>query len=961
MQTVKIPSVGYLALALALSMVPASAFAQSIAEPTVPSVPSVPTPVVIDPPEEPIKPLAGNIDPFAGHIDPFRGHIDPFGGRINPFSGTIDPFAGNIDPFAGNIDPFAGQVPLLTSDNTSRFWGEFASSWANTDNLLASLNGQVPNTINNASVSRQIEDLGLKSESFWGKRVNLKTGKSFRDGFINPLLSRFGVSLSNPETFQRLTASQRSALAFAWYDGLMEFSGTDHVDHWMGTVRWNPSITKIQGSGADSIIGLLDGSIRGDSAVQSNLMSSGGYANGANAHGSAVISLIIGAHDGMGVQGIAPNASVVAYNPFDATGTASWADIRKGILDLKNKNASVINLSLGNPGYTFHPAWNSTLNGTMLRAVSGDTVYVFAAGNDGSTQTRNIEWNQGSNAALIVVGSINPNETISSFSNRPGSACFVRRGVCTAGNELMNRFIVAPGELILVSDGHGGVTRMSGTSFAAPLVSGAITLLHDRWQWLTKYPNETAEIILSTARDLGAPGVDPIYGRGVLDVQASQSPINFSSLEFYEYDKKTVGKGKARNVTELRSGGISGAWEAEETFFYLIEKIGATQRDFAVPLSKRLIGQKTSVNGSAEYFQSYVSAKFQDWIKNGGKFSDVASYTAPDRGGWNFAMQASNPVAIANGQRIVAFPQTSLTFSDPSGRLTLSGGHGEGVRTLLGATGFGLRSDYDVSNGGVNPLLGFASGGAFVDADVAIAQNLKIAAGFTEKTLDHSRNPLSSQAQRQNLIGVESYRANAFNFRLTHKASDTATFTLGYTKLHELNGLLGVQSTMSSDLDAGSSSDTITLGANIELPQNFSIAASATGAVSRAAQNQSLNTAGRGVISSAYSVSLTKKGFLGKNDSIRLSFTQPLHIEKGTMEFTSVQIIDRSTGELGAVTQRFDITEKSRRLSSEILYSIPLTKTGEMSLFGRADYRLNSSKSQTVDGLVIGGRVRLAF
>ena len=67
----------------------------------------------------------------------------------------------------------------------------------------------------------------------------------------------------------------------------------------------------------------------------------------------------------------------------------------------------------------------------------------------------------------------------------------------------MNRFIVAPGELILVSDGKGGVTRMSGTSFSAPLVAGAIALIHDRWPWLKKYPRDVAKILLESATDLG--------------------------------------------------------------------------------------------------------------------------------------------------------------------------------------------------------------------------------------------------------------------------------------------------------------------------------------------------------------------------------------------------------------------------------------------------------------------------
>lgn len=74
----------------------------------------------------------------------------------------------------------------------------------------------------------------------------------------------------------------------------------------------------------------------------------------------------------------------------------------------------------------------------------------------------------------------------------------------------MNRFIVAPGEMILVSDGQGGVTRYSGISFAAPLVAGTVSLIQDRWPWLTDHPKDVTNIIFKSAKDLGAPGIDPV-------------------------------------------------------------------------------------------------------------------------------------------------------------------------------------------------------------------------------------------------------------------------------------------------------------------------------------------------------------------------------------------------------------------------------------------------------------------
>jgi hypothetical protein len=61
-------------------------------------------------------------------------------------------------------------------------------------------------------------------------------------------------------------------------------------------------------------------------------------------------------------------------------------------------------------------------------------------------------------------------------------------------------------------------------------VTGAISLLQQRCGWLKQKPRETADIILQSATDLGAPGVDPVYGHGLLNITASQAPLDYSKL-----------------------------------------------------------------------------------------------------------------------------------------------------------------------------------------------------------------------------------------------------------------------------------------------------------------------------------------------------------------------------------------------------------------------------------------------
>ncbi|MFP7722845.1 autotransporter domain-containing protein [Lysobacter sp. A3-1-A15] len=62
--------------------------------------------------------------------------------------------------------------------------------------------------------------------------------------------------------------------------------------------------------------------------------------------------------------------------------------------------------------------------------------------------------------------------------------------------------------------GHGDLT---GTSMAAPHITGALALLMERYPYLDN--PQIRDILLTTARDLGEEGVDAIYGWGLLDLQ----------------------------------------------------------------------------------------------------------------------------------------------------------------------------------------------------------------------------------------------------------------------------------------------------------------------------------------------------------------------------------------------------------------------------------------------------------
>jgi len=74
----------------------------------------------------------------------------------------------------------------------------------------------------------------------------------------------------------------------------------------------------------------------------------------------------------------------------------------------------------------------------------------------------------------------------------------------------------APGMRIVSTDGVGGYRVADGTSDSTAIVAGAAALVR------SKYPNLSAKEVIhrltATATDKGAPGRDPEYGYGVLNL-----------------------------------------------------------------------------------------------------------------------------------------------------------------------------------------------------------------------------------------------------------------------------------------------------------------------------------------------------------------------------------------------------------------------------------------------------------
>jgi Subtilase family len=145
------------------------------------------------------------------------------------------------------------------------------------------------------------------------------------------------------------------------------------------------------------------------------------------------------------------------------------------------------------------------------RCGPGGRIVVLAAGNDGGDDPIVPAIFAGApeaRARAIAVGALDADGTLASFSNKAGSA--------------KRFFLIAPGVQILAPLLDGDAALVSGTSFAAPHVTGAAALLLEAAPHLSA--KEVVALLLETATDLGASGTDDVYGRGALNLAAALAP-----------------------------------------------------------------------------------------------------------------------------------------------------------------------------------------------------------------------------------------------------------------------------------------------------------------------------------------------------------------------------------------------------------------------------------------------------
>ena len=242
-----------------------------------------------------------------------------------------------------------------------------------------------------------------------------------------------------------------------------------------------------------------------------------------NGHGTQIMGVIVGGEAGGSAIGIAPGASWIAVKLFNDLGMASYSAIHLGFQWLLDPDGDpntddlpdVVNNSWGFGELTDQCFSEFQPDIQILRAAG--VAVVFSAGNAGPNSFTSIS--PANNPGSFVVGSVDDTLTLADSSSRGPSAC----------NGAIYPEVVSPGVNIRTADltfnglFQDSYTYVSGTSIAAPHVSGAMALLLNANPQLTV--DELESSLAQSAADLGSFGWDNDYGNGLVDVASAYNLI----------------------------------------------------------------------------------------------------------------------------------------------------------------------------------------------------------------------------------------------------------------------------------------------------------------------------------------------------------------------------------------------------------------------------------------------------
>lgn len=642
-------------------------------------------------------------------------------------------------------------------------------------------------------------------------------------------------------------------------------------------------------SGAGVTVGVIDtgisdptGALAGRISSASRDFSGNGSITDISGHGTSVSMIMGAARDDRATMGVAWNATVMALrtdrpgscNPGTSQACLHMTNVIADALDHAVSNgAAVVNISLGGTTAT------RDLLDAVSRATAAGTIIVISAGNGGTDGPDPLAASIADPAIgrglVVIATALNGLDSRASFSN--GALGFETSA------------IAALGVGVRTLDASGHEVGFSGTSAATPIVAGAVALLRQAFPSLG--PDQIVRLLLDTARDIGASGVDSVYGSGMLDLARAFAPRGTLSLAGSSVSLQSVGTGQL-------SSAMGDAAVGQGVTAVAIDSLGRAYRAGISPAMRRTMPGLTLL---------------------------------PAVGG------TQRSTGLARGDAFASFsflPRRAPAADMPS---ALGTDVQRGARLLAGQVAARIAP-------GARIALGLSSGTATLDALLGPDRSAAFLTGGGASALSPEFRPQAAVAVRQTLgsglfLGIHAERGRVHDASLRRDAVDAreggyrlagaslsgtagpASLTLGVDHMAEDASALGARF---DPLFGAQSADTVMAAASASLRAGrWTLGGGYRRGWTRAAAGGLLDRGGR-LQSAAWSVEAVGGGMFNARDSLALRFAQPLRVEASDFALSVPTGYDYATGAVTTGRERLNLAPAGRERVAELVYGAPV-------------------------------------
>ena len=642
--------------------------------------------------------------------------------------------------------------------------------------------------------------------------------------------------------------------------------------------------------------------------IAANYQSSGSYdfvnsdsdPSDDESHGTHVASTAAGVKNGSGMHGVAYNSDIIAIKVLNSSSEGTYQDVSDGISAAASTGAKIINLSLGGS------STSSTLRNSLLTAKAADVLAIAATGNYGTTQPDYPAYYASDSSLagyVLAVGSVNSSSVINEFSQKCGDA--------------MNYCLVAPGENIYAAYPTNAYAIANGTSMAASHVSGAAAVIRGAWTFLTSA--QTAQILLQTATDLGAAGVDVIYGHGLLNLYAAVQAQGQNTLG---YGTSVVSGGYEISSSSITSSAIFGdaftsnvAPKLDSAIFF--DDFG---RDYKANLASKISVQS---NNNLSAFNNAI-------------FSNVVSKAAPmqfgSRNQFNFNYSDYRTVGatgvkfvnIDNSKDPQATVNTGFSFvrnaSDIAPNLKLGFAFNTNEIANLDQKTFGNFGFISQSNFAANPYQSFMQS-SLVNGQYSRKFNQFFAAqDLLNKKLSLRFSYQSSYDSSQILSKINQKQNQLLDFGTAYKIKDGSNILVSVGNLTEFNNnILNSQSVGAFESNGDVKTSYLKFSLNQNLSKNLSIIGSFSEGISKINGNQvGIFREFNNVRSRSSSIALIHNDFFKGQAGI--VYSEPLRVYQGNVKI-DIPVARDYDGNLTRYQTNASLAPKGKERDLEFFYA----------------------------------------